>query len=131
MKKKNQLLSALALSVGLSLSASFPAFAALPSQVPGQHHRGGTGVDDDVVAGLYQLRGARADAVLQRQVQGILSGITGAAGYESLTQSSGTASLLRSSYQYGMLLTALLILVGSLITGIITSITRGKAEKEA
>ena len=36
MKKKNQLLSALALSVGLSLSASFPAFAALPSQVPGQ-----------------------------------------------------------------------------------------------
>lgn len=65
------------------------------------------------------------------QVQGILSGITGAAGYESLTQSSGTASLLRSSYQYGMLLTALLILAGSLITGIITSITRGKAEKEA
>ena len=36
MKKKNQLLSAIALSVGLSLSASFPAFAALPSQVPGQ-----------------------------------------------------------------------------------------------
>ncbi|MEX0576177.1 serine endoprotease DegQ [Enterobacter cloacae subsp. cloacae] len=30
------MLSALALSVGLSLSASFPAFAALPSQVPGQ-----------------------------------------------------------------------------------------------
>ncbi|WGU02638.1 serine endoprotease DegQ [Enterobacter hormaechei] len=36
MKKKNQLLSALALSVGLSLSASFPASSALPSQVPGQ-----------------------------------------------------------------------------------------------
>lgn len=36
MKKKNQLLSALALIVGLSLSASFPASAALPSQVPGQ-----------------------------------------------------------------------------------------------
>ena len=36
MKKKNQLLSAVALSVGLSLSASFPASAALPSQVPGQ-----------------------------------------------------------------------------------------------
>lgn len=36
MKKKNQLLSALALSVGLSLSASFPAHAALSSQVPGQ-----------------------------------------------------------------------------------------------
>lgn len=36
MKKKNQLLSALALSVGLYLSASFPASAALPSQVPGQ-----------------------------------------------------------------------------------------------
>ncbi|EHN8739265.1 TPA: serine endoprotease DegQ [Enterobacter hormaechei] len=36
MKKKNQLLSALALSVGLSLSASFPISAALPSQVPGQ-----------------------------------------------------------------------------------------------
>lgn len=36
MKKKNQLLSAIALSVGLSLSASFPAGAALPSQVPGQ-----------------------------------------------------------------------------------------------
>lgn len=36
MKKKNQLLSALALSVGLSLSASFPASGALPSQVPGQ-----------------------------------------------------------------------------------------------
>ncbi|HFI1603956.1 TPA: serine endoprotease DegQ [Enterobacter hormaechei] len=36
MKKKNQLLSALALSVGLSLSASFPASAALPSQVLGQ-----------------------------------------------------------------------------------------------
>ncbi|MCC2015353.1 serine endoprotease DegQ [Enterobacter hormaechei] len=36
MKKKNQLFSALALSVGLSLSASFPASAALPSQVPGQ-----------------------------------------------------------------------------------------------
>ena len=65
------------------------------------------------------------------QVQGILSGIAGAAGYESLTQSSGTASLLRGSYQYGMLLTALLIMAGSLITGIITSITRSKAEKEA
>ncbi|HCJ6421709.1 TPA: serine endoprotease DegQ [Enterobacter hormaechei subsp. xiangfangensis] len=36
MKKKNQLLSALALSVGLSLSASFPVSAALPSQVPVQ-----------------------------------------------------------------------------------------------
>lgn len=36
MKKKNQLLSAFALSVGLSLSASFPSSAALPSQVPGQ-----------------------------------------------------------------------------------------------
>ncbi|EMT5534397.1 serine endoprotease DegQ [Enterobacter hormaechei] len=36
MKKKNQLLSALALSIGLSLSASFPSSAALPSQVPGQ-----------------------------------------------------------------------------------------------
>ena len=36
MKKKNQLLSALALSVGLSLSASFSVGAALPSQVPGQ-----------------------------------------------------------------------------------------------
>ena len=36
MKKKNQLLSALALSVGLSLSASLPVSAALPSQVPGQ-----------------------------------------------------------------------------------------------
>lgn len=65
------------------------------------------------------------------QVQGILSGIAGAAGYEALTESSGTASLLRGSYQYGMLLTALLVLAGSLITGIITSITRSKAEKEA
>jgi len=36
MNKKNQLLSALALSIGLSLSASYPAAAALPSQVPGQ-----------------------------------------------------------------------------------------------
>ncbi len=36
MKKKNQLLSAIALSVGLSLSASFPVVAAIPSQVPGQ-----------------------------------------------------------------------------------------------
>ncbi|HIC8914274.1 TPA: serine endoprotease DegQ [Enterobacter roggenkampii] len=36
MKKKNQLLSAIALSVGLSLSASVPVFAVLPSQVPGQ-----------------------------------------------------------------------------------------------
>ena len=36
MKKNNQLLSAIALSVGLSLSASFPATASLPSQVPGQ-----------------------------------------------------------------------------------------------
>ena len=36
MKKQTQLLSALALSVGLSLSTSFPAKASLPSQVPGQ-----------------------------------------------------------------------------------------------
>ncbi|NIG44472.1 serine endoprotease DegQ [Enterobacter sp. Acro-832] len=36
MKKKNQLLSAIALSVGLSLSASVPVFAAIPSQVPSQ-----------------------------------------------------------------------------------------------
>lgn len=36
MKKKNQLLSAIALSVGLSLSASFPATASLPALVPGQ-----------------------------------------------------------------------------------------------
>lgn len=64
------------------------------------------------------------------QVQGIISGITGAAGFETLTQSSGSATLLRDAYQYGMMLTALLILVGSLITGIITSITRSKAEKE-
>ena len=36
MKKKNQLLSAIALSGGLSLTASWPAAAALPSQVPGE-----------------------------------------------------------------------------------------------
>lgn len=36
MKKQTLLLSALALSVGLSLSAPFPAVASLPSQVPGQ-----------------------------------------------------------------------------------------------
>lgn len=36
MNKKNQLLSALALSIGLSLSASYPAAATLPSQVPGE-----------------------------------------------------------------------------------------------
>ncbi|MBW9398816.1 serine endoprotease DegQ [Leclercia sp. EC_58] len=36
MNKKNQLLSALALSIGLSLSASYPLAAALPSQVPGE-----------------------------------------------------------------------------------------------
>ncbi|POP45538.1 serine endoprotease DegQ [Superficieibacter electus] len=36
MKKQTLLLSALALSVGLSLSAPFAAVAALPSQVPGQ-----------------------------------------------------------------------------------------------
>ncbi|MER0124984.1 serine endoprotease DegQ [Franconibacter daqui] len=36
MKKQTLLLSALALSVGLSLSAPFQAVAALPSQVPGQ-----------------------------------------------------------------------------------------------
>jgi serine protease DegQ len=36
MKKKNQLLSALALGVGLALSAPFQTMAALPSQVPGQ-----------------------------------------------------------------------------------------------
>jgi len=36
MKKQTQLLSALALGVGLSLSAPFQATAALPSQVPGQ-----------------------------------------------------------------------------------------------
>ncbi|MDY0971256.1 serine endoprotease DegQ [Siccibacter turicensis] len=36
MKKQNLLLSALALSVGLSLSASLPVAAALPSQVPGE-----------------------------------------------------------------------------------------------
>ena len=36
MNKKNQLLSALALSIGLSLPASFPVSAALPSQVAGE-----------------------------------------------------------------------------------------------
>lgn len=36
MKKKSQLLSALALSVGLSLPVAFPAAAAIPSQIPGQ-----------------------------------------------------------------------------------------------
>ena len=36
MNKKNQLLSAVALSIGLSLPASFPVTAAIPSQVPGQ-----------------------------------------------------------------------------------------------
>ncbi|POT99085.1 MULTISPECIES: serine endoprotease DegQ [Enterobacteriaceae] len=36
MKKRNPLLSALALSVGLSLSAPFPAAASLPAQIPGQ-----------------------------------------------------------------------------------------------
>ena len=36
MKKQTQLLSALALSVGLTLSAPFPAVASIPGQVPGQ-----------------------------------------------------------------------------------------------
>lgn len=36
MKKHTQLLSALALSVGLTLSAPFPALASIPGQVPGQ-----------------------------------------------------------------------------------------------
>ena len=36
MKKQTQLLSALALSVGLTLSAPFPAIASIPGQVPGQ-----------------------------------------------------------------------------------------------
>ena len=36
MKKKNQLLSALALSVGLSLTTSWSMAAALPAQVPGE-----------------------------------------------------------------------------------------------
>lgn len=36
MKKRNPLLSALALGVGLSLSAPFPAMASLPAQIPGQ-----------------------------------------------------------------------------------------------
>ena len=36
MKKHTQLLSALALSVGLTLSAPFPAAASIPGQVPGQ-----------------------------------------------------------------------------------------------
>lgn len=36
MKKQTQLLSALALSVGLTLSAPFPAAASIPGQVPGQ-----------------------------------------------------------------------------------------------
>ncbi|WP_312211947.1 serine endoprotease DegQ [Pseudescherichia sp.] len=36
MKKRNPLLSALALSVGLSLSAPFPATASLPAKIPGQ-----------------------------------------------------------------------------------------------
>ncbi len=36
MNKKNQLLSAVALSIGLSLPAAFPVTAAIPSQVPGQ-----------------------------------------------------------------------------------------------
>ena len=65
------------------------------------------------------------------QVKGILTGISGAAGYEGLIQSSGAATLLRTPYQYAMLLTALLILVGGLVSAIITTITRGKAEKEA
>jgi len=65
------------------------------------------------------------------QVKGILTGISGAAGYEGLVQSSGAATLLRTPYQYAMLLTALLILVGGLVSAIITSIARGKAEKGA
>ncbi|HWQ04434.1 MAG TPA: zinc ribbon domain-containing protein [Longilinea sp.] len=65
------------------------------------------------------------------QVKGIITGISGAAGYEGLIQSKGTATLLRTPYQYAMLLTALLILVGGLVSSIITSIARGKAEKEA
>ncbi|MGT3087090.1 protease, partial [Salmonella enterica] len=36
MKKQTQLLSALALSVGLTLSAPFQAVASIPGQVPGQ-----------------------------------------------------------------------------------------------
>ncbi|KAF0673099.1 hypothetical protein L244_00955, partial [Salmonella enterica subsp. enterica serovar Worthington str. BCH-3194] len=36
LKKHTQLLSALALSVGLTLSAPFPALASIPGQVPGQ-----------------------------------------------------------------------------------------------
>jgi hypothetical protein len=65
------------------------------------------------------------------QVKGIVTGISGAASLENMVGSSGTATLLRGSYQYGMLLAALLILIGGLVTGIISSITRGKAEKEA
>jgi len=42
------------------------------AQVAGQGHRGGAGVDDDVVTGLHQARGRRTDGILQRQVQRIL-----------------------------------------------------------
>ncbi len=85
---------------------------------------------------MLMVSSAQAAPLLQPyynsgQVKGILSGINGAAGYEDLAQSSGTATLLRGSYQYGMLLAALLILVGGLISAIAASITRGKAEKEA
>ncbi|HCR0543625.1 TPA: serine endoprotease DegQ [Enterobacter hormaechei] len=60
MKKKNQLLSALALSVGLSLSASFPASAALPSQVPGQ----------EAIPSLAPLLEKVLPAVVSVQVEG-------------------------------------------------------------
>jgi hypothetical protein len=65
------------------------------------------------------------------QVKGIITGISGAAGYEGLIQTSGAATHLRTPYQYAMLLTALLILVGGLVSAIISSISRGKAEKGA
>lgn len=60
MKKKNQLLSALALSVGLSLSASFPASAALPSQVPGQ----------EAIPSLAPMLEKALPAVVSVQVEG-------------------------------------------------------------
>ncbi|HHY2971110.1 TPA: serine endoprotease DegQ [Enterobacter hormaechei subsp. steigerwaltii] len=63
MKKKNQLLSALALSVGLSLSASFPASAALPSQVPGQ----------EAIPSLAPMLEKVLPAVVSVQVEGTAS----------------------------------------------------------
>ena len=80
-----------------------------------------------LVVSSAQAAPALMPYVQSGQITGMISGFTGGAAYEQLTQAqNGTVRSYWDAYQGGMLLIAAFMLIGSLIFGIINLVRRSK-----